>query len=645
MERHGGGRLPGTSAALAALEKEVDEELPRWRPPAWRPAGAKRLRHLENQVAYAQRAAKKLSGQLRELRDGKRKTPTHRMTPPFLCKVALSKPTSSARAFAATWVDLVGTGDSGCSRTTITRARDAFAEVVKDLSKQEVLCAAATSAKHYTAQARSTTAPSASKFLCAALLHVHDEASLRLRSSLDTDGAGPSRSRSSKVQQHCLWLQLDTNARLRVPAELDALANKTAATIATSLHRQLRRCAEDVGAGFAKHGASALAKPWFVHVLVADSVSANLAAAKLLIAWVDRDPLPCSLQYFLIAVKCSSHQTNLTVASTVSRRAALCGAQNAASLCEGGRPLSNRDRLDSKNSPHGDVCGAVVRLFKFLVSDYYEDFLANLRALTRRRFSATAAATERERELWQRKAQLYGDSVFPPGLLDLLNGGVACWGHHLAPGEGETELLTAQEALLQLLRRRILVVDEHPTLTRMWTFTSHVDGLLLLHFLNCSEELLTLRRRARLQPRSAKRLTSVCNFMQNSGTPQFLRRTSLALQLCTHVLNLCGTLADGHEGAKPLLVRLAQDEVSTIVKVDLSRLLCSLHWDPDLDKGACVAHLLATAMDLTVRFRQYTDFPTVSASCAVSTTQSTFPPAWTFCTRAPGPWTSGSVCA
>ena len=37
--------------------------------------------------------------------------------------------------------------------------------------------------------------------------------------------------------------------------------------------------------------------------------------------------------------------------------------------------------------------------------------------------------------------------------------------------------------MLEILRKRLLVVDEAPTLTRMFTFVEHVKSLLLWHFL------------------------------------------------------------------------------------------------------------------------------------------------------------------
>ena len=89
---------------------------------------------------------------------------------------------------------------------------------------------------------------------------------------------------------------------------------------------------------------------------------------------------------------------------------------------------------------------------------------------------------------------------FPQGLLDVLNGGLGFWSTHdesesaaEAPVAAPVALDLAQARLLELLRRRLLVVDEHPTLSRMCTFQPHVDALLLILFLDCFADLVKLR--------------------------------------------------------------------------------------------------------------------------------------------------------
>jgi hypothetical protein len=152
-----------------------------------------------------------------------------------------------------------------------------------------------------------------------------------------------------------------------------------------------------------------------------------------------------------------------------------------------------------------------------------------------------------------------------------------------------------------MLRRRVLVVDESPTLTRMFTFVEHVESLLLRHFLKLPAKI----NQARLREENMKRLSSALNFMAGDDAPQFLRRTALVLSIPAHVSNVCGQLKDTGD---PLIVKLAKGTVLDIVSGDLARLIGSLHLDAELDVGACLSAAIAASMDLVVRFQEHTRF-------------------------------------
>ena len=124
---------------------------------------------------------------------------------------------------------------------------------------------------------------------------------------------------------------------------------------------------------------------------------------------------------------------------------------------------------------------------------------------------------------WADLQKLYGAGVISDGLLQCLNGGLDDWSHCLtsrsasspvvsagaspassaaaqAPGESVeaspvySSLEEAQDALLQLLLRRVLCVDEHPTVTRMFTFKPHVECLLLMDFLSIFDDVVKMAR-------------------------------------------------------------------------------------------------------------------------------------------------------
>ena len=91
----------------------------------------------------------------------------------------------------------MGVGVSGCGRSAITTIRDAFVETVKEMNVQDVV---AFLQRGIRLSARPDSAAGAPEsLLCVALLHIHDEASLRLRSSADLEIAGPSRIRGRTI--------------------------------------------------------------------------------------------------------------------------------------------------------------------------------------------------------------------------------------------------------------------------------------------------------------------------------------------------------------------------------------------------------------------------------------------------------------
>lgn len=635
----------------------------RKRKKAGRPADLKTniITRLKNQLKWARRARRKAELALERLQRAKERAGAHRTSPEFLAKVALSRPHTCARGFADAWRDLVGVGKLGCSRRTITRIRDAFAEVVKEHSTHQLRLLAkhaaarsppsaaplpgavaaapapalpalpspaspAALAPESAAQAPGAVAvaqapalpspssassaalapgPAVSGFGCAALMHMHDEAGLRLRSQAPADGPAPGRGRSSAVQQHIAVAHFPGGHSVRCLTELDALGDKGARTLATSLRNVLWPIADTIGAAVAVEGPVEM--PWFMHILVSDGAAVNEAAAKVVLAWVQRDGLPGRQRYFVLTVRCANHQTNLTIASAVSGRAALLGTTNAAAL--GAGPLAGRHAVAAANHLGDAVCGAIVRFAKYLVPEYFADLSANLADIVSR-LQARPLTLERERQqsVWQDMRLLYGAGVFPDKLLSLLNCGLGEWSHALSPADGytpEEQLQNCRDELLQLLRRRLLVADEQPTLTRMFTFVGHVEAFLLLDFLGCWAELLQSRGKSQRE-RSRKRVVKVLAFARAPGVSQYLRRTVLALRLTGHAMGLCAQLGSDQE---PLLVRLAKGTVSDVVAADLGRLLGDLHLDPGLDYAACVALLMATVMELFLRFREYSKWP------------------------------------
>ena len=105
------------------------------------------------------------------------------------------------------------------------------------------------------------------------------KADIRLRSGEANDGPKvPNRSRASKVQQNVLTI-IGVTDRTNVATELEALGDKTAATLATSFERLLR----SVCSRILTQPQAGSAETWIFHMLVGDGIPTNEAAAKLLL--------------------------------------------------------------------------------------------------------------------------------------------------------------------------------------------------------------------------------------------------------------------------------------------------------------------------------------------------------------------------
>ena len=107
--------------------------------------------------------------------------------------------------------------------------------------------------------------------------------------------------------------------------------------------------------------------------------------------------------------------------------------------------------------------------------------------------------------------------------------------------------------------------------------------------------------------RNKGRMGAVQNLFLLPDLPQYLRRTVICLQLTGRLHAFCARKP--REGDEPLMVRLAKGEARLLTRRDVANLLLMLHHDPALDVGACVSALLATAMDLVLRFRLYERAP------------------------------------
>ena len=203
--------------------------------------------------------------------------------------------------------------------------------------------------------------------------------------------------------------------------------------------------------------------------------------------------------------------------------------------------------------------------------------------------------------------KLYTSHVLPPSVLAVWNNGFDVMQHVLEDASRDPDVCrpTVAGQLVQALQFQLLRVDEHPVITRFWTFRDAIDRMLMAVFLGMPSEVLRLRTTAP-RAKNSKRLESVRKFLASPECVQLLRRTCLCLQLTGIATSITGQTVIGQD---PMLVRLGRAEVQEKVCERLSLICKHLHLDSQLDAGAATGALLATACEICLRFAQYLQYP------------------------------------
>ena len=287
----------------------------------------------------------------------------------WLARVFLSMPGPSSRNFEMAFRDAVGMDAPLISRRSMHRIRDAWVELFIPMvykiaaARLEVAVAAAMR--------------SGIGFVPCWVVQVQDEADIAMRSR-ENDGIDViRRSRASKVQQSAVCFH-DEHGSLDIPTELEALGDKTAATLATSFELLMRSVASNVlnlpaagggslhpavasnalnlpavGGGSLHPAARQPPEVWLFHVLVGDGIATNEAAAKRLWQCLEDRGLGPRVRYLLVLVVCGAHRAGLAAKSSVQGRAARV----------------------ARGELHATVIGAAVRLFKYLINDYFDEYV------------------------------------------------------------------------------------------------------------------------------------------------------------------------------------------------------------------------------------------------------------------------------
>ncbi len=205
-------------------------------------------------------------------------------------RAALCDPACALRSASAWCEEFAGMVESAPAPIHFSNGsvyRDAFCEIIKRWNLKD--------ARRFAA--------GAGQFVL--LVHIHDEATMRLTSARAADGLGVAQPHRSAIQKNKVEMARVTPAGLQwlpVLTELQLLARKDAATLAQALfdvtHRVLDGMAPPTGTRI-------------LHCLLCDGLGTNLLATAVLLDVV-RARWPHA-QYFVLLWTCAAHATNLAV--------------------------------------------------------------------------------------------------------------------------------------------------------------------------------------------------------------------------------------------------------------------------------------------------------------------------------------------
>ena len=278
-----------------------------------------------NRFQYMKRRIAALAEEVK--RHTETKTSTGRLTKEWILRVFLASPHASSRAIAQSFHQVVGLDATTVGRTSIGKIKAAWVEMFLRMVKSKIRDTVAAHLRSCSMAQR--------PFLPVTLVHVQDEADMRLRSGDARDAKLPTRGRASKVQLHVLRLAVGHHVH-EIPTELEALGDKSASTLATSFERLMRNTTRDILPQVDHNEAERtllgrVPEIWVTHLLIGDAIPTNDAAARVLWASVNENPLGQRIRYFLVVMKCMTHQTGLS---------AKCGVIGPAASTAGGHDLS-----------------------------------------------------------------------------------------------------------------------------------------------------------------------------------------------------------------------------------------------------------------------------------------------------------------
>ena len=506
----------------------------------------------------------------------------------WLIRAGLSLPSLPVASVSSYLRDFPADEAHAISPTYVGVAKDAFCELVKDFNAKEIsnLCSSMTEI-----WPRAVAAP----WVPIVVVHVHDEASMRVRSFLDdthpelTRPASKRivRTRYSKVMNHAVWVCVGSKA-LEHYTELHAVHRKDAPTIAKSLHDAFSPIVNAVQASKPPDLAPGQ-RARILHILTGDGVGTNLAAAKRL--WQKMEAGTSDTTYRIVNLICGSHIANLVVKAAVL----------------GGRSYKKPEK-------ESDICCALSRLCKHLLPYYSEEFGRNLMNAVVDNFSTEVGGPNPDHERYVSNLRgLYGQDIINDDIVRLLNHSFDPWSHR-GPEDPADDIRARRGRLHASLFKLILRPEEKPCVTRFWTFGEGVRILLRADILRVPINIYAPVSSSPT-PDNKVRLEGFKAFASAPSTPPRLRSLAMALQLSDIALNISAKQPDQflleHDADEPALVRLGSGEVQARSSKRLCEILALLSSgaDPLADVASACFTLLLTQLHIVSRFSMYYTFP------------------------------------
>ena len=215
----------------------------------------------------------------------------------WLVVACLSDPRTSVRTVASWCHDFAIDDAAPISYGTVSTVRNAFGEILRGINRQDISKYAVGVTDGFIV-----------------VRHLHDEATMRLRSDLPAAPAAAgllARGRSSKIQNSVVTLRRNVvDEALPVLLELQPLGSKDVGTMATALRSVIDTIVPAVMASWVGRSAR------ISRCLVGDGIFTNVAAARLLWSWAQAAPV--APHYRLLTFTCSTHAANLAVRSAIT---------------------------------------------------------------------------------------------------------------------------------------------------------------------------------------------------------------------------------------------------------------------------------------------------------------------------------------